>query len=173
MLFLLVVQHERNALVVLAPKNDTGSDVTTGSDSPGSPPPTEAPTLIGESLPVVTSLPASFLGDKSWVRGRGGRGRDLAKVEGRGKAWVGWVVGGVRSVYGAGGEAPDSVPERSLWRQVGRIIHTIRDKRQERRGRLENRSNFLGVLPRRQSLHPHTTLLLDHYLYRGETSSVF
>ena len=86
----------------------------------------EAPTLIGESLPVVTSLPASFLGDKSWVRGRGGRGRDLAKVEGRGKAWVGWVVGGVRSVYGAGGEAPGSVAERSLWRQVGRTVHSTR-----------------------------------------------
>ena len=49
----------------LSPKNDTGSDVTTGSDSPirvgasvggGDP---------GESLPVVTSLPVSFLGART------------------------------------------------------------------------------------------------------------
>ena len=51
----------------LSPKNDAGSDVTTGSDSPirvgasvggGDP---------GESLPVVTSLPVSFLGARTTI----------------------------------------------------------------------------------------------------------
>ena len=52
-------------IVVLAPEPGTGSDVTTGSESPGSPPPSEAPTLIGDSLPVVTSLPAPGSGDRT------------------------------------------------------------------------------------------------------------
>ena len=54
----------------LSPKNDAGSDVTTGSDSPirvgasvggGDP---------GESLPVVTSLPVSFLGARTTALAR-------------------------------------------------------------------------------------------------------
>ena len=119
-----------------------------------------------------------------YIRGKG-KGWDLAKGLGLGEreSAVRQGSGGSAILVQCGGRegAPNTPPERSLWRHVGRFgDHTdflnksivlslalalcVEDD-------LKIGVIFLDVLPPRQSLHPHTTLLLDHYLYRGETSS--
>ena len=123
-----------------------GSDVTTGSVGfSGS---------FGASDPYdtsgcdVTSAPFSQNIEWWYIRWRGERGWDLAKGLGLGEreSTVRQGSGGSAILVQCGGRegAPSTPSERPLCEDA---------------------------LPRRQSLHPQTTLLLDHYTHKGETFS--